>query len=300
MGYSPLQALGEVAKGAGDYYGVLASEKIKSERLAEARAFQQEAYEQARADRVDDRIEMEERAEARAIRDRERVLADGKELVDYRKQSELDKFDYKLSKGRELQEEAALPDQTTGAAVGKNKPMSEGDKRLAMRAVEFEEQLTILEDLIDQGFDPSSRMNLLNAAANSNGFTRSFAQDEYKSWRSSGERVIAGILRTDTGAAAPEPEQVRYTEALLPRIGDGPAVRNQKMRMLRIMQANMAHVTDDTADYKSTLQGAIDAAEEWKRENPIKAGNMPTTSSSGSLPDEDVDAFMRATGIITD
>ena len=380
--WSAIGALGEAAKASGDYFGVLAVEKTRTQRLAEARAEQL-------ADKADDRaynqnLRLQGIGDQEAIRDEARLweknnpghkgmqkgqngnyfseneqgtLVDtgisffdpsedssssspwkhkGDSRVDPKTGDMYDKWvnedtqevEYRvvgmgapdssntaptvaeegdISSVDEAPVEAPVEASLRVSDLGKldEKPdkLTAEQSRLIMRADAGNRQLDMIGNLItgsetSKPFDPASFKAWYEKSMNTVGVLRGLSSKESQLFDTAAEAMVAGILRTDTGAAAPTEEQIRYTARLIPRFGEDPDVIAWKMLNLRTQFAAMAAAGDPKSTAASIQAAATEADRLFRKNNPAPEGIAEYVNTDVSnnpakvVTDYDVETFM--------
>lgn len=119
-------------------------------------------------------------------------------------------------------------DPTTGAVTFNQgpgvKPLTEAQSKDSF----FATRMTSAVPTIDKY--QSSLLNLPEAAAGAVPGGRYLQSEEYQLARDAGDDFVAAYLRKDSGAALTEEEKTQYSNLLLPRPGDKPAIIEAKKR----------------------------------------------------------------------
>lgn len=303
--YAALAALGEMAKGAGGFFGQMHVEKVKNERLAQARAERLEDIKSQRAWQAEQ--EADRREYAAGVRDEQREYAEGvlEEEREYaatlREEDLADAdFDAAMEHQRDLELIAAREEAkgTGGSGTNPNKKQTEGQRKMELNARSSQEglddlraiyssdkyKLTSTGGFIDQY---TAGKGPLNALASETGQQRKRAEGQLKE----------GLLRTATGAAAPVSEHGQYATMFIPVWGDDPKVVERKLAAAQeqinyIMSAANAAGPEMPQDEADRL---------WKSNMDTLAAKhgFEVPKSEMQQTGDDVDAFMRQNGIIT-
>ena len=132
----------------------------------------------------------------------------------------------------------------TGAAGAKSSTQRIAEYRAnSLRTSREQMQL-----LLDSGYSPSGWEGFKDKITNSSDLTRWAASPEGKKFQSAQSTAKEALLRTATGAAAPDGENREYIKTLIPSIGDGPDTIRFKMGKLTRLQEIMdesAGITND-------------------------------------------------------
>ena len=237
--WSGLAALGEMAKGAGKYYGTLSSEQRKNERLAQARAERVADRAEERGHQLEDResnrewqIEQtdgsrdyaaEKLAEERAYQAQQSKLERSQSMED---------AEMKHTNAMDLQR---LKDGPGGSSSDKTASQVTHETRTQQAQVAYAEL-----DAIMERYDPGSAQGGWDQTM-VGGLTNFMASEDGKQYQSAAGRVKEAFLRAATGAAAPETENKAYINMFIPQFGDGPETKAAKkaamMEQIRIMQS---------------------------------------------------------------
>lgn len=306
--WDAVAAIGQAAQGAGVFAGAIGSIKLKQERLAQAAA-ERQADRDWRVKYDADQRELRKADEAARLAD-QRAYSEGQRdeqrAYNERRESEkaatkeqhgaledgMARIDEELDRKRERQKdvEDLVPDAKYSTTSSKDK-MTEGDKRLAMRAEMggryLDKMIKImgLGDPDKEGYDPTTLSALFEKVGNKFDLTRGFTSEASQFFDVAGEGMVAGILRTDTGAAAPEPEQVRYVRRLIPGVGESKHVVYWKMQTLEHTFAAMAAAAERGATPEGIRDAAIMAAMEFEMDNPRPAAGSRRRKGPNSMGD---------------
>jgi len=260
--------------------------KNKEEKLAQARAVEladradsrsyqaglladnikrgEENLQDDRAYSEEQQLEQEERGRVEAAAERGRDLDDevrlrAQGLEDYKKKADIDT-------DNTMRIDAA----DTTSSGGK---MNGSDKQLAMRSDMGGKYLDKYKSIVlgagGQGiYDTSTMGAMVSATANKFDLGRMLTSAESQAVAASSEGMVAAILRTDTGAAAPEPEQIRYAQRLVPGVGEGPELVEWKVDILEATFAGMAAAAETGATPESIREAGLDAAKLYELDKP--------------------------------
>lgn len=287
--FTAMKVLGEMAKGGGAYFGEMHRESVRNRRLAEARGWREQLAEKRRTQQLADRDEQRAYSEEQAAEQRARteelppgvhktveradgtyaIYADGTtNKLDIPPEARVTETDTGVGS-------SGTPTDTEGGSSGGD--MAQGEKMLAMRStlgghyVDTMKQIIGSEDEGGRGWDPTSWGAYGEKVANKFDIARGMASKEAQVFYAASEGAVAGILRTDTGAAAPTHEQENYTRRLVPGIGDGVGTVQWKMKTLDIAYAAMAAASKAGATEESIRRAGIQAAQFHEMENPRPA-----------------------------
>lgn len=224
MGWSALSALGEAAKGAGNYFGTLTSMKLKEERLAQARAEQvadrDEGREYAEGQLADKRAYSEKlTADDRTYKEEQDDLARKQNMSDWQTKQDAETED-KLELER-------LKKGPGGAGSDKSASQVTHETRTKQAEAAFGEAEAIM-----QNYNPGSAQGGWDQVM-VGGATNFMASKEGQQYQAAIGRVKEAFLRAATGAAAPDSEQKQYTKMFVPQFGDGPETIKAKMAAMR-------------------------------------------------------------------
>jgi len=126
--------------------------------------------------------------------------------------------------------------------------LTEAQDKSRFYAQNMVEALPVMASVLQQGYTPNRTdqaaagppaTGIIGSVANA--FTpRSFATDQGRSFYTEGRKVLAAILRKESGAAITDDEWTNYGPMYLPWPGDKPEEIARKMQVLYSMVDNMA------------------------------------------------------------
>lgn len=278
MGWSGIAALGEMAKGAGGYFGTLNTETVKTQRLAEARA--QEVADRDEGRVYAEKMHGESTVAAKAALEEKRGYDEGRvdEGRTYDEKIAAEARAQSLVDSRQKQEDAIeLQRVKDGGTAGGKKTASQvtHETRTKQAEVAYAELDKIMET-----YDPGSAQGGWDQLT-VGGMTNILASKEGQQYQSAAGRVKEAFLRAATGAAAPETENKSYINMFVPQFGDSPETKEAKKLAMREQIAIMQSAYPSGGD---TPQDVIDAQMEmsametlakYKLDAPQEAAEQP-------------------------
>lgn len=242
--YSAFEALGEMAKGAGNFFGQVHAEKVKNERLAQARAAKLEdeqekrdwQEEQRRLQHAEglDRIDRQGEVQRENAAHRESLRSDDKSPRTQLVQRDDAVYVVNLDTG-----ESTITDIPAAFDAG-NGERTASQETLRMRMLSLDKALDEMDALEASGYDPTGFDGFRDEMTVGSKFTNWMATDEGQQYQAWANQAKEALLRTATGAAAPETENQNYIQMFLPRFGDSPETKAAKKRAMRMHVRNMA------------------------------------------------------------
>lgn len=299
--YAALAALGEMARGAGNFFGQVHLENVAAKRLAEARAEELQDIESNRA-------WQEDRDELQYARSQENSRLNADEQIRVAKA----KADMKGEDGSERRTQLVqredgvyVVDMDTGETILTNVPaefkvadakQTATQKTLEMRMTAMDEAVKNMLRLEKEGYDPTALGGLGDEVATGSKWTNWLASDsgqEYQSWASQAKEAL---LRTATGAAAPESENQNYIQMFIPRFGDSEQTKMAKYRAMNMHIKTMASAAnadlpEDVAlrAHRQSMEKALTSS--GLMDNPDS--DIPSLSPDNT-PDAAVDNFLNS------
>lgn len=284
--YTAIQALGEAAKGAGSAFGIIAAQKVRAERLAEARAGKLEDMETQRKWRLEDREYLEGRQDAKAAE----ALDTQKQLIDYRAVVAAEHAvpgnpdfvkggdGYFYAKTPTGLQRTDVRHTTQDGASSKTAT----ERTLEMRMRSASAALGEMEELESGGYDPTGVGGLRDQWTAGSGVANWLASSEGQRYQTAAKRVKEAFLRTATGAAAPESENSAYVGMFIPSFGDTAQTKEAKKRAIREQIAAMADASN--SDLPQDLANAHwrESAEEIARRNGLVDAGRGASGSWGT------------------
>lgn len=260
MNWSAIGALGAASESAGNYFGVLAVEKTRTQRLAESRAEDLADADTARTQKLEDTASLRDHqgevrqegvdnalavtaatnleSDRRAIRNE--ALKGGPEVPPSEKYLET-WTDPKTGQAFAVYEDNSMVpiEGMVDAVEEEGGSTTAGQDLIGMRSKQAQRGLSTIKGLIgEDGYNPGG----LEAGWNSlttGGITNFMATGAGQQFEQASGEVREAFLRTATGAAAPDSEVANYTRMYIPAFGDDAKTIQQKIRASEMQIANM-------------------------------------------------------------
>jgi hypothetical protein len=159
-------------------------------------------------------------------------------------------------------------------ASTKNKAASAAQKTAEFRASMFDDALGRLEDTLGyneetgefEDYDPTGWQGLWDKATNKYDVTRWLSSDEGIQYQSDANTVKEQVLRTATGAAAPNTENEEYLQTLIPAPGDGEAAKF-KIEKLRTISRRLRNAADAGANQEELNDLSNDIIDKMRKDD---------------------------------
>jgi hypothetical protein len=265
-----LRALGQMAQQGGSYFGQLHIESLKSRRKQEASQEAERILNQEREWQVEDRKEAQAIEDARYQRRLGDQRDTARLNVDYqmeqqdaasarRSKSELEDTKARLELEQQFKAEnpefeglikiasesgdtvwakkfsdgSIEPTEFVVEPSGSKGGGSIAEKQYRMRYQDALTALNQIEAIEGEGYDPTdTKQRTWDNVTSKTDFTNWLASDNGQAYSSASTKIVEAFLRTNTGAAAPEPEQDRYQRMLMPQAGDSSTTVANKRQLL--------------------------------------------------------------------
>jgi hypothetical protein len=129
--------------------------------------------------------------------------------------------------------------------------------KAAFNANMFDDALEDLNYVMDDlGYDPTTGGALLDKYANLNDFTRAASSAEGQMYNSAADSANEAVLRTSTGAAAPDKEKSTYLRTLIPSPFDKQETKQFKMQKLKRINMHLNQLANGGASQSELNAGA--------------------------------------------
>lgn len=262
--WAAIGALGTAAEGAGNYFGIIAKEKIVSQRLADARAnkvadtedareYQEQTAETNRVQGLED----QEAAREQSIKDNLVTTAAANAENDRRKGVTAEIADRGGDEGEKWTKvsnsdmkvdadgnEYILMDNGSGTTEYKQVGMGDvpfvdaetegGDKsefeaKAAYQKSGAQAGLNDMYRAMEAGYDPTTLSSYIDGKVVKSDELNFIASAEGQVYQRGATQLYENLLRRATGAAAPDTEVMRYYQMFVPKAGDSEEVAQAKM-----------------------------------------------------------------------
>jgi hypothetical protein len=154
--------------------------------------------------------------------------------------------------------------------------MSASQRTALYRAESFTKGLTDMEHILAGGYDPTNLGGFWDKVTNKFDTTRFAASKEGQQFQSAASTMKEAALRTATGAAAPEGENMEYVMTLVPAPGDKEETVRYKMGKLNVLKNilnRLGGTTDE--DARSNWNAAVEEIKAMENTvRPPKPGDV--------------------------
>lgn len=243
--WSGMAALGEMAKGAGQYFGSVSKHQRQTERLAQARAEKiadrDEGRQYAESIRDEGReFAADQRSDAQDLQQLDEMAAENTAHVEGVK-ARRDKLQAdKASRDEWDRRREATQKDKMEALTGKSSDKSASEVTHETRTKQAQVAMREVRALTQgpDAYDPTS----IRAGVDQvmvGGLTNFLATEKGQQYQSATKRAKEAFLRAATGAAAPESENKAYVNMFIPQFGDSKETMDAKFtamdEQIRIM-----------------------------------------------------------------
>lgn len=176
-------------------------------------------------------------------------------------QSEQDRQSREFTALADRESREAIEAAKLAASAGKTSKPTAAQQTAKYRADAFNEALSSMETLYagGAGYDPTGVEGFKDKIANKSDLTRWASSEEGQQWASAASTAREQLLRTATGAAAPEGEKSDYIVTLIPQPGESDDTVRFKFEQLKRFRQILAELGGDTEEEaRANYESAVD------------------------------------------